>query len=217
MNDRDWSSMSEKEFDTLLEGSVAETPPEDIVAEITPWKKAANRVLAAGKLRREILRPVVQTDKVDDLRSVHRVFAYLCGKLNVFNGREVLNKVIKLEHKAHIITAIGRKLVCVIRGYFFPVEHNAAGCKAVHTAENIQKRGFSCTGCADNNAYFALFDLKGRILECFDAHLAHVICLFNFFKFNVRHSLPALNIFIRYIILNVYTLCNKKPWSPTVF
>ena len=50
MNDRDWSSMSEKEFDTLLEGSVAETPPEDIVAEITPWKKAANRVLAGMAL-----------------------------------------------------------------------------------------------------------------------------------------------------------------------
>ena len=42
--------MSEKEFDTLLEGSVAETPPEDIVAEITPWKKAANRVLAGMAL-----------------------------------------------------------------------------------------------------------------------------------------------------------------------
>ena len=50
MNDRDWSSMSEKEFDTLLEGSVAETPPEDIVAEITPWKKAMNRVLAGMAL-----------------------------------------------------------------------------------------------------------------------------------------------------------------------
>ena len=50
MNDRDRSSMSEKEFETLLEGSVAETPPEDIVAEITPWKKAANRVLAGMAL-----------------------------------------------------------------------------------------------------------------------------------------------------------------------
>ena len=57
-------------------------------------------LLAAGQLRREILRPVVQADKVDDLRRVHGVFAYLRGKLNVFNGREVLYKVIKLEHKA---------------------------------------------------------------------------------------------------------------------
>lgn len=50
MNDRDWNSMSEKEFETMLEGNVAETPPEDIVAEITPWKKAANRVLAGMAL-----------------------------------------------------------------------------------------------------------------------------------------------------------------------
>ena len=50
MNDRDWSSMSEKDFDAMLEGSVSETPPEDIVAEITPWKKAMNRVLAGMAL-----------------------------------------------------------------------------------------------------------------------------------------------------------------------
>ena len=50
MNDRDWSSMSEKEFETMLEGSVSETPPEDVVAEITPWKKAMNRVLAGMAL-----------------------------------------------------------------------------------------------------------------------------------------------------------------------
>lgn len=50
MNDRDWNSMSEKEFETMLEDSVAETPPEDIVAGITPWKKAMNRVLAGMAL-----------------------------------------------------------------------------------------------------------------------------------------------------------------------
>ena len=50
MNDRDWSSMSEKDFETMLEGSVAETPPEDVVEKITPWKRAANRVLAGMAL-----------------------------------------------------------------------------------------------------------------------------------------------------------------------
>ena len=50
MNDRDWSSMSEKDFDAMLEGSVSETPPEDVVEEITPWKKAMNRVLTGMAL-----------------------------------------------------------------------------------------------------------------------------------------------------------------------
>ena len=50
MNDRDWSSMSEKDFDAMLEGSVSETPPEDVVEKITPWKKAMNRVLAGMAL-----------------------------------------------------------------------------------------------------------------------------------------------------------------------
>ena len=34
----------------MLEGSVSETPPEDVVEEITPWKKAMNRVLTGMAL-----------------------------------------------------------------------------------------------------------------------------------------------------------------------
>ena len=36
---------NEKEFDTVLESAVSELPPEDIVAEVTPWKKSIHRVL----------------------------------------------------------------------------------------------------------------------------------------------------------------------------
>ena len=50
MTDRDWPSMDEQEFETMLENSVPELPPEDVVAEVTPWKKATNRVLAGMAL-----------------------------------------------------------------------------------------------------------------------------------------------------------------------
>ena len=35
----------EKDFDTILESTVSDLPPEDIVSEVTPWKKSMHRVL----------------------------------------------------------------------------------------------------------------------------------------------------------------------------
>ena len=37
--------MNEKDFDSMLESTMSELPPEDIVAEVTPWKKSMHRVL----------------------------------------------------------------------------------------------------------------------------------------------------------------------------
>ena len=35
----------ERDFDTVLESTMSELPPEDIIAEVTPWKKSMHRVL----------------------------------------------------------------------------------------------------------------------------------------------------------------------------
>ena len=45
MSRNEWESMNEKEFESLLENSMFDLPPEDVVADVTPWKKAMNRVL----------------------------------------------------------------------------------------------------------------------------------------------------------------------------
>lgn len=45
MRDPDWDSMDEQEFDALLESSFIQPPPEQIVAEVTPWKQATKRIL----------------------------------------------------------------------------------------------------------------------------------------------------------------------------
>ena len=37
--------MNEKDFEAMLENSFSEFPPEDVVAKVTPWKKAMNRIL----------------------------------------------------------------------------------------------------------------------------------------------------------------------------
>ena len=50
MNDREWGSMNEQEFETMLESSISEFPPEEIVKGVTPWKKAMKRILAGMAL-----------------------------------------------------------------------------------------------------------------------------------------------------------------------
>lgn len=50
MSNREWENMSDTDFDAMLESSVSELPPEDIVAEVTPWKKSINRVLVGMAL-----------------------------------------------------------------------------------------------------------------------------------------------------------------------
>ena len=45
MTDREWDAMDEFELDELLRDSMSELPPEDVVTEVTPWKRAMKRVL----------------------------------------------------------------------------------------------------------------------------------------------------------------------------
>lgn len=45
MTDRQWDAMNESELEELLRDSVSELPPEDVVTEVTPWRRAMNRVL----------------------------------------------------------------------------------------------------------------------------------------------------------------------------
>ena len=50
MRNREWESMNEEEFEAMLECSVSDFPPEDMVEEVTPWKKAMRRVLVGMAL-----------------------------------------------------------------------------------------------------------------------------------------------------------------------
>ena len=46
MSERDWELMKDAELDSALKNSIPELPPDDIVKEVTPWRKAMNRSLA---------------------------------------------------------------------------------------------------------------------------------------------------------------------------
>ena len=45
MSNREWKTMDDQEFETMLESNLSELPPDDIVRNVTPWKKSMNRVL----------------------------------------------------------------------------------------------------------------------------------------------------------------------------
>ncbi|MGN1002647.1 MAG: hypothetical protein ACI4PC_07730 [Oscillospiraceae bacterium] len=45
MSEHDRDSLREESFDSYLESSMPELPPDDVVYEVTPWRKAMNRVL----------------------------------------------------------------------------------------------------------------------------------------------------------------------------
>ena len=45
MCDRPWETMTDADFEAMLARSVPDVPPEEIVAEVTPWRSAMNRIL----------------------------------------------------------------------------------------------------------------------------------------------------------------------------
>lgn len=50
MGSREWASMNDQDFEAALESCVSDSPPEDVVAEVTPWKRAMKRVLTGMAL-----------------------------------------------------------------------------------------------------------------------------------------------------------------------
>ena len=45
MCDRPWETMTDADFEAMLARSVPDVPPEEIVADVTPWRCAMNRIL----------------------------------------------------------------------------------------------------------------------------------------------------------------------------
>ena len=45
MSNHECESVNEKDFEAMLEKSVSDLPPDDVVEEVTPWRRAMNRVL----------------------------------------------------------------------------------------------------------------------------------------------------------------------------
>ena len=45
MSEHEWKAMNDRDFDAMLSQSIAELPPDDITEDVTPWRRAMNRIL----------------------------------------------------------------------------------------------------------------------------------------------------------------------------
>lgn len=45
MSEHEWKAMNDRDFDAMLSQSVSELPPDDITEDVTPWRRAMNRIL----------------------------------------------------------------------------------------------------------------------------------------------------------------------------
>ena len=50
MGEYDVNNLNEQEFERMLQDGMAELPPDDIAYEVTPWRKAINRILTGFAL-----------------------------------------------------------------------------------------------------------------------------------------------------------------------
>ena len=94
-------------------------------------------LFAARELRGEVLHSVGKADLLERLGRVERVFAYLGSYLHVLERGQILNKVIELEYKTHVVAAVFGELFFLEVAYLHSVYDNFAGGDAVHTAEHV--------------------------------------------------------------------------------
>ena len=73
-------------------------------------------------------------------------------------------------------------------GNLLSVQHNLPFRQRIHTAQDIEQRGFTGTGGANNDHQLSLFHFKIRIVKGIDPHFTHMISFADILKFHKRHT-----------------------------
>src|SRR5699024_8554784 len=71
-------------------------------------------LFASRKLRRKIAEPVSQTDLSESFSRIHGIFADLSSERYVFEGCQILYKIVKLEYKSDGIPAVCGELFLIV-------------------------------------------------------------------------------------------------------
>ena len=142
----------------------------------------------AGKLRREVRCSVCKPHVCKHLPCIQRIAADLGCQLHIFQRCQVSDQIIKLEHKANIISAVVCQLLLSVRGNFFSIQQDLSLRQRIHSAKDIQDRCLASAAGSDDHAEFAFFDFEIDALQCRDLHLAHVINFFHVMKFHKAHT-----------------------------
>ena len=142
--------------------------------------------LAAGKLRRVRIRSVFQTNTSQQLHCLFRRFRFALfqqlhgGNGHIFQYCHMGEEIEMLEHHTHFLTMdIDVRFIisdiCVF-------EEDTAASGHFQQIQAAQERRLTGTGGADNNDYFAFFDLCIDTVQSFD--LAAIIIFLQTFYFD---------------------------------
>jgi glycoprotease/Kae1 family metallohydrolase len=143
---------------------------------------------AAGEAFDKVARAVGQPHFVQHGLCVQRVFADLQRQFHVFQRRQVLHKVVKLEHKADVVAAVLNQRLAAQLADVTAGNKNFSLGAAVHAAENIEYRGFSGAGRADDHAEFTFFDDEIRTVQRGDLYFPALVDLFHIPEFYICHT-----------------------------
>lgn len=108
--------------------------------------------LQAPRLQAPALHPAIAAD--------------LGCQLHIFQRCQVSDQIIKLEHKANIISAVVCQLLLSVRGNFFSIQQDLSLRQRIHSAKDIQDRCLASAAGSDDHAEFAFFDFEIDALQC---------------------------------------------------
>ena len=163
-------------------------------------------LLAAGELGREVLRPLLQAHLLQNLPGVQCPGRELRRDLDVLERREIGDQVIELEHKAHVVSAVGGELAFIKGRDLLPVDSHAAIGEAVHPAQNVQEGGLPGAGFPDDHTDLAPLDVKTRVVQRRHGHFPRLIDLPHPVKADesLRHGNTSFKICVHLIILKLH-------------
>ena len=145
-------------------------------------------LLTARKLGGEVAQALGEAHLAEGFLGIKGTGAHLGRELDVFERSEVGNKVVELEHEAHVGAAVLHELAFGCMGDVATVDHDRSRRGCVHTAQDVERRGFASAGRAENDGKLAALDDEVRSVERVDLRLARAVCFNDVVELDVCHG-----------------------------
>ena len=106
------------------------------------------------------MHPVLQAHLLHHLARAERVGAHLLGELDVLQRGQIGHQVVELKYKADVEPAVFRQLARGERCDRLAPNVDRAGCRLVHTAQQVEHGGLARAAGPQHHAKLALLDLE---------------------------------------------------------
>src|SRR6266478_1341573 len=131
--------------------------------------------LPAGKLMRVAISEVVEMNPVQPFLSLGtcvRLAREKQGQLNVFEDRQRVQKLERLENEPDLVAPKACEPRVIQRGCYHAIEKHASGSGEIHRAGKIQQRRFSATAAPHES-----YKLTGRHIQCDTVKSAYALAI----------------------------------------